>query len=53
MIGFLEYPAITAQAQALFDEDVAEDGYVMNVEFVGLQPSAGDRGFRPDAPGHH
>ena len=31
MIGFLEYPAITAQAQALFDEDVAEDGYVMNV----------------------
>jgi uncharacterized peroxidase-related enzyme len=30
-IGFLELPSITAEAQALFDEDVAEDGYVMNV----------------------
>ena len=30
-IGFLELPPITAEAQALFDEDIAEDGYVMNV----------------------
>lgn len=30
-IGFLELPATTPEAQALFDEDVAEDGYVMNV----------------------
>lgn len=30
-IGFLELPAVTPEAQALFDEDVAEDGYVMNV----------------------
>ena len=30
-IGFLGHPTITAEAQALFDEDVAEDGYVMNV----------------------
>ena len=30
-IGFLELPSITPEAQALFDEDVAEDGYVMNV----------------------
>jgi alkylhydroperoxidase family enzyme len=31
MIGFLEMPLVTSEAQALFDEDVAEDGYVMNV----------------------
>jgi alkylhydroperoxidase family enzyme len=30
-IGFLTRPSITTEAQALFDEDVAEDGYVMNV----------------------
>jgi uncharacterized peroxidase-related enzyme len=30
-IGFLELPSITSEAQALFDEDIAEDGYVMNV----------------------
>ena len=30
-IGFLELPSATPEAQALFDEDVAEDGYVMNV----------------------
>jgi uncharacterized peroxidase-related enzyme len=30
-IGFLALPSITSEAQALFDEDVAEDGYVMNV----------------------
>ena len=30
-IGFLETPSVTAEAQALFDEDIAEDGYVMNV----------------------
>jgi alkylhydroperoxidase family enzyme len=30
-IGFLGLPLITSEAQALFDEDVAEDGYVMNV----------------------
>jgi alkylhydroperoxidase family enzyme len=30
-IGFLELPSTTPEAQALFDEDVAEDGYVMNV----------------------
>jgi alkylhydroperoxidase family enzyme len=30
-IGFLELPPPTAEAQALFDEDIAEDGYVMNV----------------------
>jgi alkylhydroperoxidase family enzyme len=31
MIGFLEMPLVTSEAQALFDEDIAEDGYVMNV----------------------
>jgi hypothetical protein len=31
MIGFLGMPLVTSEAQALFDEDVAEDGYVMNV----------------------
>ena len=30
-IGFLELPPVTPEAQALFDEDIAEDGYVMNV----------------------
>lgn len=30
-IGFLELPAVTTEAQAIFDEDIAEDGYVMNV----------------------
>ena len=29
--GFLEEPPVTAEAQALFDEDVAESGYVWNV----------------------
>jgi alkylhydroperoxidase family enzyme len=31
MIGFLELPAVTAEAQALFEEDMNEDGYVWNV----------------------
>jgi uncharacterized peroxidase-related enzyme len=30
-IGFLRLPSVTPEAQALFDEDIAEDGYVMNV----------------------
>jgi alkylhydroperoxidase family enzyme len=30
-IGFLDMPFVTPEAQALFDEDIAEDGYVMNV----------------------
>jgi alkylhydroperoxidase family enzyme len=30
-IGFLELPSPSPEAQALFDEDIAEDGYVMNV----------------------
>jgi alkylhydroperoxidase family enzyme len=30
-VGFLELPPTTSEAQALFDEDIAEDGYVMNV----------------------
>jgi alkylhydroperoxidase family enzyme len=30
-IGFLEHPAVTSEGHALFDEDIAEDGYVMNV----------------------
>lgn len=30
-IGFLDLPVVTPEAQAIFDEDVAEDGYVMNV----------------------
>jgi len=30
-IGFLGLPSVTPEAQAIFDEDVAEDGYVMNV----------------------
>jgi alkylhydroperoxidase family enzyme len=30
-IGFLGLPSTTPEAQALFDEDMAEDGYVMNV----------------------
>jgi alkylhydroperoxidase family enzyme len=30
-IGFLELPVVTSEAQAIFDEDIAEDGYVMNV----------------------
>lgn len=31
MIGFLAAPQTTAEAQRIFDEDVAEIGYVMNV----------------------
>jgi hypothetical protein len=31
MIGFLATPPTTAEAQRLFDEDVADLGYVMNV----------------------
>jgi alkylhydroperoxidase family enzyme len=30
-IGFLDLPLVTSEAQVLFDEDIAEDGYVMNV----------------------
>jgi uncharacterized peroxidase-related enzyme len=30
-IGFLGLPSVTREAQAIFDEDIAEDGYVMNV----------------------
>ena len=30
-VGFLESPTITSDAQALFDEDIAEDGFVWNV----------------------
>lgn len=30
-IGFLDLPVVSPEAQALFDEDMAEDGYVMNV----------------------
>ncbi len=30
-IGFLGQPSVTPEAQAIFDEDIAEDGYVMNV----------------------
>jgi alkylhydroperoxidase family enzyme len=30
-IGFLDPPFVTSEAQVLFDEDIAEDGYVMNV----------------------
>ena len=30
-IGFLDRPVVTPEAQAIFDEDIAEDGYVMNV----------------------
>ena len=30
-IGFLDHPTVTPEGQALFDEDVSEDGYVMNV----------------------
>jgi uncharacterized peroxidase-related enzyme len=30
-IGFLDVPLVTPEGQAIFDEDVAEDGYVMNV----------------------
>jgi len=30
-IGFVELPSVTPEAQALFDEDIAEDGYVWNV----------------------
>jgi hypothetical protein len=29
--GFLEEPPINPQAQALFDEDLKENGYVWNV----------------------
>ena len=29
--GFLRAPEVTAEAQALFDEDIADDGYVWNV----------------------
>ena len=31
MIGFLEMPLVTSEAQVIFDDDIAEDGYVMNV----------------------
>jgi hypothetical protein len=29
--SFLEEPAVSAHAQELFDEDLAEDGFVTNV----------------------
>ena len=29
--SFLEEPAVSAEAQALFDEDLADDGFVWNV----------------------
>ena len=29
--SFLEEPAVSAEVQALYDEDLAEDGYVWNV----------------------
>ncbi len=35
--GFLRAPEPTAEAQRLFDEDVAEVGYVMNV-YPGIGP---------------
>jgi alkylhydroperoxidase family enzyme len=30
-VGFLELPTITSDAQVLFDEDIAEDGFARNV----------------------
>jgi uncharacterized peroxidase-related enzyme len=40
-IGFLSVPETTAQAQTMFDEDIAELGYVMNVSRLwAYQPAA-------------
>jgi hypothetical protein len=42
-IGFLDDPVITAQAQHLFDDDVSELGYVMNVSRLwAYQPTTLD-----------
>jgi alkylhydroperoxidase family enzyme len=30
-IGFLKLPVLTPEAQTIYDEDIAEEGYVMNV----------------------
>jgi hypothetical protein len=30
-IGLLDLPVVTPEAQAIFDEDIAEDGYATNV----------------------
>jgi uncharacterized peroxidase-related enzyme len=44
--GFLEEPPITAQGQALFDEDVADSGYVWNVSRLwAYQPDTVKRLF--------
>jgi uncharacterized peroxidase-related enzyme len=41
-IGFLEVPETTAEGQRIFDEDVAELGYVMNVSRLwAYQPATG------------
>src|ERR1700733_2790737 len=44
--GFLEQPAITPQAQALYDEDVNDSGYVWNVSRLwAYQPDTVERLF--------
>jgi uncharacterized peroxidase-related enzyme len=44
--GFLEEPPISAEAQALYDEDVNESGYVWNVSRLwAYQPDPLDRLF--------
>jgi uncharacterized peroxidase-related enzyme len=44
--SFLEEPAITPQIQALYDEDLAETGYVWNVSRLwAYQPETVDRLF--------
>jgi uncharacterized peroxidase-related enzyme len=44
--GFLEEPPITSQAQELYDEDVAESGYVWNVSRLwAYQPDTVKRLF--------
>ena len=30
-VGFLDLPVVRPEAQAIFDDDIAEDGYVTNV----------------------
>jgi uncharacterized peroxidase-related enzyme len=44
-IGFLEIPETTAEGQRIFDEDVAELGYVMNVSRLWAYQPATETGL--------
>src|ERR1700745_634409 len=52
--SFLEEPAVSAQVQALYDEDLADGGYVWNVSRLWAhQPDTPEAAVRADVPGIH